>query len=197
MNTLRYGLPTLAGLLAGLVLIWLLAVGLSTDTALGQSRPAVPRFTEEREAAALHFVRKHLPELLPVLDELKKSNARRYQNEIGTLFQATEYLAELRDNPRRHDLELKIWKAENRAYLAVARLAVASEAERKTTEMQLQELVRELVDLDIQVLKLKSEQLTKELADVNAALSKSHQDADKHAKERFDKLLEKVKKPSN
>ena len=35
----------------------------------------LPRFTEEREAAALHFVRKHCPELVPLLDEFKKTTA--------------------------------------------------------------------------------------------------------------------------
>ena len=36
----------------------------------------LPRFTEEREAAALHFVRKHCPDLIPLLDDLKKNCAR-------------------------------------------------------------------------------------------------------------------------
>src|SRR2546429_247786 len=42
---------------------------------------ALPRFTEEREAAALHFVKKHLPELLPLLTDLKKTNLSRYHQE--------------------------------------------------------------------------------------------------------------------
>ena len=37
---------------------------------------ALPKFTEEREAAALHFVRKHCADLIPLLDELKKTRKR-------------------------------------------------------------------------------------------------------------------------
>src|SRR6516164_74906 len=40
----------------------------------------LPRFTEEREAAALCFVKKHLPELAPLLEQLKKNNNVQYQH---------------------------------------------------------------------------------------------------------------------
>ena len=88
---------------------WLLVGVLAClSPSAGASDDGLPRFTEEREAAAQFFVRKHLPELQPLLEELKKSNALRYELAIREIFQTTEYLAELKDDPRRHDLELKI-----------------------------------------------------------------------------------------
>ncbi len=39
----------------------------------------LPRFTEEREAAALHFVNKQGLELVPLLDDLKKANRNVYE----------------------------------------------------------------------------------------------------------------------
>lgn len=188
MNSLPSRLP----MLACMGVIGVLAAWLPPSTA--QSQAGLPRFTEEREAAVRFFVGKHLPELLPVLDELKKHNGPRYQREISLLFQATEYLAELRDDPRRHELELKIWQTENRAYLVLARMAGASMAERKALELQLQDLARELVELDLQVLKLKAEQLTRELQEIQAAIAQSQKQAERQARERFERLLEKIKR---
>ena len=108
------------------------AAGSAADTPL-------PRFTEEREAAALHFVRKHCPELVPMLDELKKSNRPAYEQQVRETFQVTELLADLQDeDPKRYELELKIWVAENKALVLGARLATAKE-ERLLT------MVRDLV----------------------------------------------------
>src|SRR5262249_54432179 len=64
----------------------------------------LPRFTEEREAAALFFLKKHVPEVLPLLDQLKKTNKPQYEREIREVFRVTEMLADLQDDPRRYDL---------------------------------------------------------------------------------------------
>src|SRR5205807_6979668 len=101
------------------------------------SAEPLPRFAEEREAAALHFVKKHCPELIPLLDELKKSNRPAYELQVRETFQVTELLADLQDDPKRYDLELKIWKAENKAMVLVGRLATPKEDERKAIEDQL------------------------------------------------------------
>lgn len=155
---------------------------------------APPRFTEEREAAALFFVKKHLPELLPLLEELKKNNFGQYELEIREIFQVTEVLADLKDEPRLHDLELKIWVSENRAYTLVARLATPNDDERKKLEAQLHELARELFELDVQFLEIKSDMLDRELGEVKDELSKLRDNADKQVKDRYDGLLDKAKK---
>jgi hypothetical protein len=155
---------------------------------------SLPRFTEEREAAALFFVKKHLPELLPLLEQLKKNGIQQYRTEIREIFQATEWLADLQDDTRRHDLELKIWKAENKAFALAAQLSTAVQEERKKIEVQLQELSKELVDLDVQVLEYKAEQLDKELGEVKDELAKAKENNDKQVKDRYEMLLEKAKK---
>src|SRR5688572_30451001 len=82
------------------------AFGLAAwQAAPAQSLP-LPRFTEEREAAALFFVKKHLAEMVPVLDQLKKDKVEHYQKEVSEIFQVTEILADLREDMARHDLEL-------------------------------------------------------------------------------------------
>jgi hypothetical protein len=151
----------------------------------------LPRFTEEREAAALFFVKKNLPNLLPLLDELKKADARRYETEISEIFQVTEYLANLRNDPRRHELELKIWVTESKAHVLVARLLGANPANRKQMEAQLQNLARELVGLDAQILDHRAEQLEKELAGVKDELTRLREQGDKRSRERYESLVEK------
>src|SRR5262245_34083587 len=115
-------------------------VGLAV--ALARGAEPLPRFTEEREAAALHFVRKHCPELLPLLDELKKGNRPVYEQQVRETFQVTELLADLQDDPKRYDLELKVWKAENKALVLVAKLAAPREDDRKAVEDQLRALAK-------------------------------------------------------
>src|SRR5262249_61590825 len=91
------------------VSVFLLAVGAGPAAAPADT---LPRFTEEREAAALFFLKKHVPEVLPFLEQLKKSNQQDYQREIRQLFHVTELLADLQDDPRRHELELNIAKTQ-------------------------------------------------------------------------------------
>lgn len=155
---------------------------------------SLPRFTEAREAAALFFLRKHVPEVVPLLEELKKTNPAQYQQEIREVFQVTEMLADLQDDPRRHDLELKIWKTESKAHALVAKLSTPKEEERKQIETTLQELARELVDLDIQVLELKADQLDKELGEVKDELSKARDQIEKNTRTRYEGLVNQAKK---
>src|SRR6516162_4361952 len=85
-------------LLSALFLVPSNSWGSSPDN---ESKP-LPRFTEEREAAALFFVKKNLPELLPLLEQLKKNGMQQYRTEIREIFQATEWLADLQADSRRH-----------------------------------------------------------------------------------------------
>jgi hypothetical protein len=153
-----------------------------------------PRFTEEREAAALHFVRKHCPELLPLLEELKKNNRPAYELQIRETFKVTELLADLRDDPKRYTLELKVWVAENRALVLVARLATARDEDRKAIEDQLHVLARELVELDVRGMEYRVEVLERELAMARDDLTKGRDNLDRSVKERYDGLLEKAKR---
>jgi hypothetical protein len=156
--------------------------------------PPLPKFTEEREAAALHFVRKHCPELMPLLDELKKVNRAVYEQQVRETFQVTELLADLQDDPKRYDLELKVWKAENKALVLVAKLATPKEDDRKVIEAQLQALAKELVELEVQSLEHRVELLQTELASAKDELTKSRDNFDRTVKDRFEALLEKARK---
>ena len=158
------------------------------------SAEPLPRFTEEREAAALHFVRKHCPELVPLLEDLKKANRTVYELQVRETFQVTELLADLQEDPKRYELELKIWKAENKAFVLVAKLATPKEEDRKAVEEQLLLLAKELVELDVQSLEHRVEVLRTELMATKDELSKLRDNFDRTVKDRHEALLEKARR---
>jgi hypothetical protein len=185
---------TMSGVTMGILLSWVLVTLPGSYASLvGGVDSKELQFTEEREAAALHFVKKHVPELVPLLEQLKRNNQAQYQREICAIFQVTEWLADLRDDDRRHNLELKIWIAENKANALITQLSTPLEEDRKRVEEGLQNLAKELVELEIQVLELKAEQLEKELSEVKDELGKTRETSDKKIKERYESLLDKAK----
>jgi uncharacterized small protein (DUF1192 family) len=158
------------------------------------SAEPLPKFTEEREAAALHFVKKHCPDLVPLLEDLKKTSRPAYELQIRETFQVTELLADIQDDPKRYELELKIWKAENKALVLVAKLATPKEEDRKAVEEQLLALAKELVELDVQSLEHRVAVLQTELATAKDELSKFRDNLDRTVKDRFEALMEKARK---
>jgi hypothetical protein len=170
-----------------------LAVALLFPYAAPAGEP-LPRFTEEREAAALHFVRKHCPELVPLLEDLKKASRNTYELQVRETFQVTELLADIQDDPKRYELELKIWKAENKALVLVAKLATPKEDDRKAVEEQLLALAKELVELDVRSLEHRVEVLRTELMSTKDDLSKLRDNFDRTVKDRHEALMEKARK---
>jgi hypothetical protein len=193
MRKVTYWTATAVGMIGGFALGSWLAGGLFAHASMARPEgDKLPRFTEEREAAALFFVKKHLPELLPVLTELKKSSSSQYEREIREIFNDTEMLSEISDDATRYELELKIWKTENRAHLLVAKLSTPSEEARQKLKDQIMEMARDLISLDLKILEAKADQLDKELGEVKDEMAKITENKDKMAKERFESLLEKV-----
>ncbi|VTU01182.1 Uncharacterized protein OS=Pirellula staleyi (strain ATCC 27377 / DSM 6068 / ICPB 4128) GN=Psta_4284 PE=4 SV=1 [Gemmataceae bacterium] len=172
----------------------LFAVALLAAPAAARAADPLPRFTEEREAAALLFVRKHCPEVMPLLDELKKANRAAYESQVRETFQVSELLADLQDDPKRYDLELRVWKAENRALVLVAKLATPKDEDRKAIEDQLQALARELVELEAQSLEHRVALLQGELALAKDELNKVRDNLDRTVKDRYDALVERARK---
>ncbi|MBX9584310.1 MAG: hypothetical protein K2X87_28760, partial [Gemmataceae bacterium] len=160
----------------------------------GVAAEALPRFTEEREAAALHFVRKHCPDLLPPLDELKRASRTAYEQQVRETYQITEYLADLRDDPARYNIELKLWKAENRALVLAARAVTTAGDEKTTAETQLRAVAKELADLDVKAAEYRVQVLERELDAAKTALAKSKDDTDRAARDKYDGLLERARK---
>jgi len=179
---------------ARLVLVIALSLWAVASVAPVSAADPLPKFTEEREAAALFFVRRHCPELLPLLDDLKKVARPAYESQIRETFQVTELLADLQDDQKRYDLELKMWKAENKALVLVAKLATPKEEDRKKVEEQLQVLAKELVELEVQSLEHRVGLLQTELTTAKEELAKFRDNLDRTVKDRYESLIEKARK---
>ncbi len=115
----------------------------------GPNQPPLPMFTEEREAAALTFVRKNGPELLKMLEQLKARNPGEYERAIRDLFRTSEMFASIRqEDPARYELALKGWQAEMHTHLLMARLVHQREGDQAKRELK--EAVEKLVDLQLE-----------------------------------------------
>ena len=106
----------------------------------------------------------------------------------------TELLADLQDDPKRYDLELRIWKAENKAFVLVAKLATPKEEDRKAVEEQLLALAKELIELEVRSLEHRAAALQTELNSTKDELTKLRDNFDRSVKERHEALLERARK---
>ena len=182
-------LPDLAGaLIAGLLLGFVL---LQTKTIATAAEPHLPAFTEEREAAALTFVRRHYPDLLPLLERVRRADWKRYQQEICEIFQFCEALTELRiRDERRYQLELERWKTESRALVLVARLSTSNSAEKPSLQSDLRDAAKRLVELDLELLRLRIEELERELAEARDEMGRAEEKRDLRIQERYQFLFD-------
>jgi hypothetical protein len=176
----------------------LISLGLASVAATafsGPRRDTPPAFSEEREAAALHFVKKHAAELLPVLEKLKTSDPKKYQAEVCELFQTCEWLTDMRhEDEKRYNLELDVWRTETRSLLLVARLAGLKEDERDKHKAEVEECARKLIDLEMLIMKHRIETLEKELGEARDEFTKAEEQKENLVKDRFSKLVEEAKR---
>jgi hypothetical protein len=182
-------LPGLAcTLIAGLLLGYVL---LPMKTVATAAEPHLPVFTEEREAAALTFVRRHYPDLLPLLERVRRADWKRYQQEICEIFQFSEALTELRiRDERRYQLELERWKTESRALVLVARLSTSNSAEKPGLQSDLRDAAKRLVELDMELLRLRIEELERELAEARDEMGRAEEKRDLRIQERYQFLFD-------
>ena len=84
----------------------------------------LPIFTEEREAAAMVFVRKHRPEIMKMLVHLKKENRAHYERTIRDLFRTSEHFANLKQHdPEQAKIALKTWQLQAHGQQLAAQLS--------------------------------------------------------------------------
>ncbi len=87
-----------------------------------KKKPDMPMGAAE-ESAARNFAKQHHPELLPILDHLKKERQREYRRAISDLHKAAARLAQWKKkNPTRYELELDAWKLRSRIQLLAAQV---------------------------------------------------------------------------
>jgi hypothetical protein len=153
--------------------------------ASGESKVAKPAVgsPEERSATALSFVREHHPELVELLERLKRSNGSEYERAIRELARTSDRLSGMRArNPERYALELDLWKLKSQIQLLSAR---ASLAPNEDLTSELRALIERQLEVRAAQLELERSELTERLDRVELAL----QAAETNHQSQLDKQL--------
>ena len=131
--------------------------------------------TPDRELAALKFVEQHHPELAELIAALKTMNPVQYGQAIHDLFRASERIGMARSrDPRRHELELQLWKTQSRRDLVTVRLRMARTPE---LEAQLRQLIQEHWELQQSLLRLERERVAERLRKLDEQLASGNRAA--------------------
>jgi hypothetical protein len=149
----------------------------SQKEALNKARQIA--ITPEREAAVTNFVDRNHPELAALLSHLKSKQPKEYDRAVRDLYRVTEKLAMVSErDSRQYDLELKVWKAQSRAQLLVARLKMTDpeSADREEITSQLREVLSEQMQARLEVMKLDRERVTTRLEKLNDEIGRLERD---------------------
>lgn len=133
-----------------------------------------PPLDKAAEADVLEFVREHHPELADLLKQLKDNRPREYQKAMRDLSRVRTRLFNMqKNNERRFELELTVWKAETRVQLIAARLHMGDKAELRE---ELRAALNEQMDLRLQLLRFEREQVQDRLAKIEGQIKRFEQD---------------------
>lgn len=155
---------------------------------------SLPGFTAEREAAALVFVRQHHPQLLDLLESLKKKNPARYQDAIRDLFQTSESLTELRGRGEgRYQLALEAWKLRSRSEVLAAKLKLGADSSR---EKELREVLAAQIDAQIRQQEMELDQLRQRSEKIEQSIVRLRGNRSKQVEARYRALVHGVKRDS-
>lgn len=154
----------------------------------------LPIFTEEREAAALVFVRKHRPEMARMLEHLKENHREHYERHIRDLFRTSERLANLRQRDSEHaKLALKGWQLESRLHMMAAQMAQHPDQVEKRKEA-LQKGFEELIDIQIQIAARQVAQLQNQVKMATERHEKMKARRKQMAQQRLEQVLQAIHK---
>ena len=145
-------------------------------------------------AAAVAFAVAHHPELVPLLDRLRKEAPGEFAAAVADLDRTRERLAKLRDKqPEKHDAALAEWKLSSRIRLTLARLATNPSAE---AEEELRQLVRQRAEARLAPLRAEQERITARLEKISAQLEAFDRDPEAAVAAEFEAVRAKAARPT-
>lgn len=138
----------------------------------GKAKPG--QIDAKAEADVLEFVGEHHPELAELLAQLKDNHPKEYQKAVQDLSRVRQRLHSMKKNDdRRYELELSIWKAETRIQLLAARLQMGGNAELRD---QLRTALNEQTDLRLALLEHEREQAKERVRRLEAQIKRLDND---------------------
>lgn len=165
---------------------------IATSTAVPPAGTASQGQAADPTAAAVAFAVAHHPELVPLLDRLRKEAPGEFAAAVADLDRTRERLAKLRDKqPERHEAALAEWKLSSRIRLTLARLATNPSAE---SEEELRQLVRQRAEARLTPLRAERDRITARLDKITAQLEAFDRDPDEAVAAEFETLRAKAAK---
>ena len=148
----------------------------------------MPGFSPEREAAAITFLDSHHAELGQLLKRLKKSRPMEYKKAVREIFRASERLTNWQDkNPKRYEVELKLWKLNSRIQLLAAKMRISGNP---ATKEKLRAAILAHNDARTERLVQERSRLSKRVEQLDAAIEKSRARREQAADRRLRQLLQ-------
>jgi hypothetical protein len=152
--------------------------------------------TPAREAAVMAFVERNHPELSGLLTHLKTSQPKEYERAVRDLFRNTEKLAMVQErDSKQYDLELKVWQAQSRAQLLVARLKMTDPESGDSEELkrQLREILSEQMQARLEVMRLERDRVSGRLEKLNEDISRMEKNREAAIESHLKTLTSQVK----
>ena len=141
----------------------------------------------EREEAALLLVREHQPELLELLNRLKATKEKDYQQAIRELSRDSQRINSFKEkDPQRFELEVRAWQLDSRIRLLTAKLSLA---DRPELQEDLKAALAERADLRLAQRKLERERVASRLTKLDEDIAALVKNREEELKKTFDRLL--------
>lgn len=129
------------------------------DKAAKKPAAVVLPISPERETAAIEFAQQNHPELVPILQGLKKNGRKEYQAALADLDRTADRLTKLKEkSPERYEFQLAEWKISSRIRLLAAKLAMGEDP---SVESELRAALRERVELRLNAQRTERDKLQK------------------------------------
>ena len=142
--------------------------------------------TAEREAAVMNFVERNHAELGELLDYLKTSQPRQYEQAVKDIYRVTERLASIQErDPLQYELEVKLWTAQSRVQLLAARLKMG---DNESVKKDLREALAAQVDARLDVLKHQKKQAAERLERMEKDIEQLETNKDKAVERQLESL---------
>jgi hypothetical protein len=146
-----------------------------------------------REAAARAFVRQNHPELAELLEQLKAMKPDQYEQAINELWQVNRQLAAYKKNDeRRYQPALDVWKARSRAQLVAAQMASGTSSPQ--LESRLREALKNQVDAEIRQQRNERVLVQERLRKLDEAIDRLESRRDKIVESRYQLLHKKAER---
>lgn len=146
----------------------------------------------QREKQALEFARSHHPELAELIQRLKKHRPREYKRAVRELDTTLTRLERFKDRDSdRYQLILERWEIESRIRLLAARVSVKGTDAEKS---ELTSLIKQRVDLQLDMLRLEKKSTEKRLQKLDKSISEIEENRDRLIESELKKIKRTMKK---